>query len=1130
MNQNIHLEHALQAYRMSHTPSRLSWKQHLVNETFSSCELFNLQPEERQSFYKRLTDCKVTITDNIRAKHGHIANFIDIINILIDPNRKNINKLDRCVLYTSDNGERPIGQKAFTDWGGLQVIDMDIKNRKRSEILKGLLFERLKKYNWFFGVAFSSSGKGLHIYTKIQIPVEMEFPKGQNYDKQRLLYLTNFRHKYSYVYLATLFVLNELIDEDGNVATKEDLLRWMDLAMFKPQQGAFIGYDPHPLINTRFFEDFIYVNFDNIEDMGNPDIDWVTYPDLVEVFKRWEWFEEDDKPLNIEVREAKELEFDTHNKCHYRHNERWRLANTLVKLYGLEQGTQYMRMICSDAVPTKEIQADCITAARHEKPIDIWAVTRLNKYHGFDIKLSVDNDEKSIEEIYHLVDEIDNPVNIKESQNVVNIHIKQNEYLSNVRERLMSEFGQISLIEAGAGLGKTEMVKQLAREGHKIMMVMPFTSTIKSKVENDTDWICAYSNKKVDLNSGKNITLTVDKFSRLNLMEVKEAGYDYIFIDESHLLFQSEYRNVMPKAVDKIRNTEVPIILMTGTPIAETVFFDDIVHIKIVKDDTRQKEFRVFLCDKPKDSFLFMCDAMAHDIAENRRIMFPTNKGTIYEKKLHAAVKYFLENKYFVFRDPVVNYYKKSNIGDDFIETINVEKTIADTDILLCSTYLSVGVDILDRFDFNIYFNELWMPQEIEQWSNRLRSHDLFINLYINRQDANGESTGIGNYKKINMKLNDDEMRDVHSILRLCNGMIARNPIEYKYNSLISSIISNNNYIEYNEIENKYYLNETAYKVVMFERKYREYVQQLPVLIKGMIKYGYRYSSKELGTYNGLVDENNVSSVDEIESAIQRAKDEAKTVKTAHVAELLDLITEDRLFIYRDCMNGKYDIKKGKKWEDNVLDHVMVVKDIEVFEKVVPLFLSMNKMFDVEDIKAIFDFCCDDSYNFEEIKRIKLLTNIVYNNKQNRLDLPINLFMNKVNDFMAESPLRKKSEIEQFVVDFVNTYAQKESDDVVKIYLSPITLQTMTDAFNKIFRCLVRVGRKNKEGFCELSRYDLLWTPKDEKVSKINNIVTYMLADFIGEVRIKEITEKEKTETDIKQNDHDDEAEHTDIQ
>ena len=69
--------------------------------------------------------------------------------------------------------------------------------------------------------------------------------------------------------------------------------------------------------------------------------------------------------------------------------------------------------------------------------------------------------------------------------------------------------------------------------------------------------------------------------------------------------------------------------------------------------------------------------------------------------------------------------------------------------------------------------------------------------------------------------------------------MIERNPIEYKYNSLISSIIHDNKFIEYNEVENKYYLNEIAYKVIYFERKYREYVEQLPVLMQGMKGYGY---------------------------------------------------------------------------------------------------------------------------------------------------------------------------------------------------------------------------------------------------------------------------------------------------
>ena len=144
-----------------------------------------------------------------------------------------------------------------------------------------------------------------------------------------------------------------------------------------------------------------------------------------------------------------------------------------------------------------------------------------------------------------------------------------------------------------------------------------------------------------------------------------------------------------------------------------------------------------------------------------------------------------------------LHYYKKSNVGEQFMDDVNFEKTITDTQILLCTNYLSVGVDILDKFQFSIYFADLMMPQEVEQFANRLRSNDLYINLYVAKNDAEGNSRSIHRYKEMNFKLNDEEIKNVHSILRLCNAMIERNPVEYKYNSLISSIIHDNKFIEY---------------------------------------------------------------------------------------------------------------------------------------------------------------------------------------------------------------------------------------------------------------------------------------------------------------------------------------------
>lgn len=1104
MSNNISLEKSLLAYRVMHTPTEFSWKQFWAKEVFSSDELFKCTEEEQKKFNARLEECLMTVLPNIKATGtGQTVNAAELLKMVTDPNRRSVKKKDRHVVYTSCNGERPIGQKAFDMWGGFQVIDMDIKNEEYAKLFKRQIFERLKKYNWFLGVMLSSSGCGLHIYTKIQIPESNE----NDHLKNKILYLTNFRHKYSFVYLACLKIIEKI-----DTLNKEDILKWMDMAMFKPQQGAFIPYDEHPLISTKFFQDFIYVNFDNVEDMGHPDVDWVAHPDLKEVFKRWEWFEDDSEygDSEIQVTSAPELEVDTKNRYHYKHYERWRLANTLVHLYGPDQGYTYLRMICSPDIRNKELQSDCITASRHNKPIELWAVNRLNKYHGFKLKVNVDNQEADLEEIAGKVDTIEDPTALMVSKNMKNFYITKDQYLADISEQLIDSFGRITLIESGAGTGKTEMVKLLVKNGKRILMVMPFTSTIKSKVEGYSDWVYCYGNKRVKFTEKPGLAMTVDKFSHLNIMEVKEAGYDYIFIDESHLLFQSEYRPVMAKVIEMIRNTEVPIVMMSGTPIGEDIFFTGLVHLKVVKEDIRKKKFDVRLCESPEDALYLMCKHMADDIAEHKRVLFPTNKGTVYKEQIKALVKYFLENDHMIFEEPVVNYYKKSNVGEDFMNDINFKKTINKTDILMCSTYLSVGVDILDKFDFNIYFNEIWTPQEIEQFANRLRAHDLFIRLYLNYRDADGNSLHVSRYTPCSFKLSDDEIKNAHSILRLCNGMIERNPVEYKYNSLIASIISNNKFIEYNDIENKYYLNEIAYKTIFFERKFRAYAQQLPVLIKGMISYGYEYRSKNIGKFKPGEGQD----INDIANASKKAAREQKSLNSEHVEELMEMITEDRLGIYKEVMEGKFDIKKGKKWDESVMDRTMTVKNIEVFEKVVPIFVSMSKMYDVDDIKEIFEFCKNGSgdYNFSAIKRIRLLINMIYNNKKNRLDLPIQDFMNKTYDFVyahteGDKASCRENEVNEFVIEFVQKYAAEESNDTVKILMSPVTIEDMRKSMLKVFKCLVDVGRPNKKREVKLKPVNLLWVEKEVKEAHraaVEESKMYVLNEFLDAVKIDE--------------------------
>ena len=1076
----VSIEKSLQAYRVLNTPTDLSWKQHWVNEKYSNIDLLKCTRTEQLNFSKRLEECLITICSNIKQTTGEVKTLKELIKTIVSESNKSLNKLSRNVIYSTANGQRPVGKTAFDIWNGFQVIDMDIKNELLARQIKEGVFKCLNKCNWFLGVTLSSSGKGLHIYTKITVPQQ------DDAEKRKLLYLTNFRHKYSFVYIAVM----KYADVYGY--TKEDVVKWMDLAMFKPQQGAFIGYDAHPLINTNFFEDFIYVNFDNVEGLGCPDLDWMTYPDLKEIFKRWEWFEEDEENLDVEVISANDPNYDTHVRIHYKHADRWRLANTLVKLYGLEKGYKYLRRICSSDIKDKELQADCATAARHKKAVDVWAVNRLNTTHGFNIKLNISDVNFDEKDIFISMDKISNPTLIRESRDNISYNIGKDQYLGNIRHLILNNLGRITLLEAGAGVGKTEMVKSIVNDGKKIMMVMPFTSTIKSKVENDKKWTYSYGGKQPKLDIEGGLALTVDKFSHLNLMDIKVAGFDYIFIDESHLLFQSEYRPVMAKVVELIRNSEVPIIMMSGTPSGELVFFPDIKHIKVIKEDVRKKEFRVNLVETTQDLVYHMCRQMANDIAAGRRVLFPTNKGTLYSKRIKAAVTFFLEHEHMIFDEVNLQYYKKSNLGEKFMDDINFQKTIAQTQILLCSNYLSVGVDILDRYNFSIYFADLMMPQEVEQFANRLRSNDLFINLYIAKNDDEGNTRSIHKFKEMNFKLNDEEIKNVHSILRICNSMIERNPVEYKYNSLISSIIRDNKFIEYNDIENKYYLNEIAYKLIYFERKYREYVQQLPVLMKGMQAYGYNISSRDLKEFQ-------LSEVDfmDLKTIVKSAYDDELNLNTTYTEELLGLITDDRLNLYKEVLNGSIDIRKSDIWKEDITNKKMYVKSVEVFEKVVPIFLSMSKQYEVKDIKEIFEFCRskNGSFNFSAIKRLRLLINILYNNKQNRLDLPIKEFMEGTYKFI-EGKRITEGDIKKFIMDFAVNFAQSTSTEEIIIPKATMTMDLLYDQFEKIFNCLVTKVRK--KNVVKLQKVELLWKEKEYYTSTNLNENVFILEEFLG--------------------------------
>ena len=68
----------------------------------------------------------------------------------------------------------------------------------------------------------------------------------------------------------------------------------------------------------------------------------------------------------------------------------------------------------------------------------------------------------------------------------------------------------------------------------------------------------------------------------------------------------------------------------------------------------------------------------------------------------------------------------------------------------------------------------------------------------------------------VNFEIDDEEKKFVISVIQLCNSMIERNNKEYKSNAIVYAMLKDCTFIEHNPIDDKYYLNLTAYRTVYF--------------------------------------------------------------------------------------------------------------------------------------------------------------------------------------------------------------------------------------------------------------------------------------------------------------------------
>ena len=1048
--------------------------------TYSEYNFLKCTREEQEQFFNdqlQLLECLVT--NSIYDKQGLIWNWYDIFKLLYDASYKNTEKIQRKVVYSTSTNTRPIGDSSYLIWNGMQIIDLDIKDEIIASNLKQNIFDELKKYHWFLGICKSASGKGLHVWTKIT-PLSVEA------SNRKVEYLCNFRHKYSYVYI----VLTKFANQYGY--TKDKIFEYMDMAMAKPQQGIFISSDNTALLNTNFKDLRLDVNFETAFVSGVESINWISHPDLKEIFHKLEWFNTDRETDDVDVSNISGInDRDIKNskgKVHYKHAQRWQLANTLTSIYGHDKALTLMVEICK-GTSRKELAGDVKTASIHNKPISTWAIKELNKQHGFNLKIKAEDlykkEIEKIEEDIKTSPDTD-PIKVLNSNTEhVELHIKSNQYLSDIKDEIIKNLSHITLLEAGAGYGKTEMIKSLKA---KTMLILPFRSTIQAKVEADTktsDWLYYYGNKRPTLDEilgDKNMSMTIDKFSNLNIMELDQANFEYIVIDESHLLFTSSYRDVMSPTIQRLANCKAKIIMMTGTPTGEILFFPGIKHIKVLKEDFRQKEFNVVMVPTKNEKMMKMCQMMAKDILNGKKILYPTNKGNLFYEQVTGLIQEFL-NIYKYPNKLKSFYYKKSNYGDESMDNINIDKTIGNNDIVFCTNYLSVGVDICDRYTFSVYFNEPWIAQDIEQFANRLRNNDLYITLILEQEDSTGFPIDYYHTLPLDLSISQKDLLLSRDLIRTCNDMLERNNEESKYNPLIQSLLAANRYLKYDENDCKYYIDETTYKLRVFEERYSEYSKQLSVMIDGMKYYGYHTSKID---DNERIPEEKLEWLEEYMKSCRHLRYDWWTNQTFI---LLDHLNDGNIDTYKELLKGDYALFKDDKYKEERDEHNLYVESIEILERNIPIILGLYKFYTCDTIKEIYEYCVDkkqNKINYAKLDRIRRFVNIESNRRKKRLDFPVYKYIKDAQKFAKENPVVSQESLTQWLANYSAKYANSIKDIVVE---DIDFLEEIYDLICQIFNVVVIKGRPSK-GMVKISPFELLWEQKNDLTNLYGNLNT----------------------------------------
>ena len=796
---------------------------------------------------------------------------------ITNPKNGTLDKSERQQIYSTYDGTRPSSDEYYK-WNGLQVFDIDLKEWEQCspqmvEILKKKIFEYLNDFHWFLWVAKSASGKGIHIYTKVAPPHHIYTDVTKNEYISKYWFNVNYAHKSSIIY-DTLYRIHN--DSSNTIRFKDSdfndefELRFLDNVVRRITAGIRLTWDNNILVNHDFIDlhpaiglsqslpGDIYKVLLRDTKFQNKLIDHIDNElkvDKIDDIKQSAQIEEIDLSKYEFAGELTQIQPLPRSNINY--NTRYHVCNTLAALFGKEGLSIAHSILQSELCKNvKEINSFYTCAISNKKEpsklgLDILKKAGVIKQVKADIKEYVDNKYKN-----HIRKLIENAL-----QNELlkpSIELNKNEYLGDKVDILLNPAkggftnSKINVLLSPPGSGKTHFLIQLAKSGKRILLVEPFISVIKNKVEKDTDLMkifqVFYGDKKLDeLEPNINAVSTFDKFSKCNYEKLSRM-FDYICIDESHLLFTSSYRiEATSQSVKKIKELffissndpfAAKIIMMTGTETGESFYFGEISNIIRVTKPALDKQLEFLICDDNLDAITRLSYKAYQLLTDGYRLLIPTNKGEIYANKLIGMVEYLMG------RQVKFGYYKRSNTEQEICRLINDSMTVGDYEIIFCSNYLSVGVDIIDKHKFaSVYFGP-FSGFEVEQFNARIRKTGIKSIYCVQTEKQDGTTSDVLiEEPRLALKITDEDVEHFNDDKQIAK---AKQTFIAEYDPVLHKITTPG----FSYLNGAIRFNLEEYELVSFENKYLECMCHPVKVARELSKYGYKISVSP--EYDGL--------------------------------------------------------------------------------------------------------------------------------------------------------------------------------------------------------------------------------------------------------------------------------------